>query len=155
MPRWELVLGLLLVLAVTGFASWQWWDQQTRLTHYRAGARAMVALDWTTAHAEFAAAAGYGDAETRAADAAGLESARTAAYTAALAADAAGHWTDLVAPLARLRTLGPQYRDTPRLIAAVEQHVYLPTLSGTVVLRADATPPGLYTYSTGGWRALP
>ena len=155
MPRWELVLGLLLVLAVTGFASWQWWDQQTRLTHYRAGARALAALDWTTAHAEFAAAAGYSDAETRAADAAGLESARNAAYTAARAADVAGHWADLVAPLARLRTLGPQYRDTPRLIAAVEQHVYLPTLSGTVVLRPDATPPGLYTYSADGWRALP
>jgi hypothetical protein len=155
MPRWELVLGLLLVLSVTGFASWQWWEQQTRLTHYREGARAMAALDWTSARAAFVAAAGYGDADARAADAAGLERARNAAYSAARAADAAGQWTDLVAPVARLRTLGPQYRDTPRLLAAVEQHVYLPTLSGTVVLRPDAAPPGLYTYSAGGWRALP
>jgi hypothetical protein len=155
MPRWELVLGLLLVLAVTGFASWQWWDQQTRLTHYREGARAMAALDWTAARRAFTAAAGYADADARAADAAGLESARSAAYTAALKADAARQWTDLVAPVARLRTLGPHYRDTPRLQAAVEQHVYLPTLSDTVVLRPDATPPGLYTYNAGGWRALP
>jgi hypothetical protein len=155
MPRWELVLGLLLVLSVTGFASWQWWDQQTRLTHYREGARAMAALDWTAAHRAFLAAAGYADADKRAADAAGLEKARNTAYAAASAAAAAEHWTDLVSPVARLQTLGPQYRDTPRLKAAVEQHVYLPTLSGTVVLRPDARPPGLYTYDAGGWRALP
>ncbi|HUS14021.1 MAG TPA: hypothetical protein VM536_03290, partial [Chloroflexia bacterium] len=62
MGRREWILGVLLLVSVLGLASWQWWDQQGKVTHYRAGQRAARAHEWDAALAAYRAAPGYLDA---------------------------------------------------------------------------------------------
>src|SRR5947209_6538136 len=71
--RREWLLGLALVVVLAGFGLWQTAEQQSRLAHYQAGARAAAAGDWAAARAAYAAAAGYGDATQRAANASRMQ----------------------------------------------------------------------------------
>src|SRR4051794_19404528 len=70
--RWqrrELALGLLLLLLVSAWGGWNWWDGQQKLSGYQAAQRAAAAHDWEQAQASFAAAGDYSDARVRAAEA--------------------------------------------------------------------------------------
>src|SRR5579859_3067964 len=77
--RRELILGAGLLVGLLAFVLSQWWGQQTRQDAYRAGERAALAQDWLQARAAYAQAAGYADADQRAA-----EADRMAAYAPAL-----------------------------------------------------------------------
>src|SRR3954449_9160473 len=92
--RWEVLLGLALLLGLVGLGGWQWGQQQSKLTAYQAGARAAAAHDWDAARASFATAADYGDAARRRADADRLGAARGGQYAAAVqAAGRADCWS--------------------------------------------------------------
>lgn len=153
-PPWELILGLLLILGVAGFALISWWQQQHQVTAYRAGTRAATAQNWDAARAAYLDAGDYADARARATEIAGKITLRDQQYALALAAERAGDWGGLAAAVAPLRDLAPHYGDAPRLLDEVESHVYLPALSGTVALRPAASPPGLYTYGAARWQWL-
>src|SRR5438045_1451551 len=77
--RLESFLGALLILALLVVVGWYWIDQQGKQAQYRAGERAAAAGDWWSAHASYAAATGYADADKRAA-----EADRMLMYTSAL-----------------------------------------------------------------------
>src|SRR5690349_5852839 len=153
--RWERLLGLLLVLGLLGFGLWQWGDQQSRAGHYRAGAQAAAARDWDAAAREFAAASGYADADARRADARANAATRDRQY--ALATDAAGRadWVAVLQALQPLQLVAPDYRDVAALQSRALDQAATTALSGTVALRLQADPPGLFRFAAGGWRALP
>ncbi|HEX6606673.1 MAG TPA: hypothetical protein VF276_07125, partial [Chloroflexia bacterium] len=152
--RRELILALAILIVVVGLAGGNWWDQQRKLTHYQAGGRAAAARDWDRAQGEYAAAGDYADAPRRATDAARQVAERDAQY--AVATDAARHDNWLLALLAirKVAAIQPQYRDTPALQRQAETQAYTAALSGTIALRPQATPPGLYSYTADGWRFL-
>ena len=58
----ELVLGLLLLVGVLGFAGWQWWSQESRQSSYARAVTALSRNDLDQARALFAGASGYRDA---------------------------------------------------------------------------------------------
>ncbi|HMA36408.1 MAG TPA: hypothetical protein VKY74_18270 [Chloroflexia bacterium] len=153
-PRWERVLGLLLVLGLVGFGSWQWWQDSMLLGAYHAGQRAGAAHDWAAAQAAYLAAGGYADARQQAAVAAGKLVERDRQYALATAAAARGDWPAVLQAVQHLRRVVPDYRDSARLARQALGPVYAAALSGTVALRTAASPPGLYSYR-GGWHWLP
>jgi hypothetical protein len=151
---WERWIGLLLVLGLVGFGLFTWWTDSTQQSAYRAGLHAETDHDWDAALAAFGRAGDYADAKTRAGNAATFAQQRNSAYSAATAAYARQDWTALIPALDQLKRTAPAYRDTPRLIEALETEVYTAALSGTVALRPTAAPPGWYAYRPGGWRYL-
>ncbi len=152
--RREQIVGGALLVALAIFAAVQWGDAQARLAHYQAGSRAAAAQDWDTAGREFSGAGGYNDAAARAADAVALRDERDRTYQVLTEAARAGDWPIALAASRRLHDIATDYRDVPELTRQAEQAVYAATLSGTIALRARATPPGLYAYGAGGWHYL-
>lgn len=65
-PHAERVLGLLL-LCICLASSWQFWMDNERHSVYQQGVRAATMQDWAAAQAAYRAAAGYADADMRAA----------------------------------------------------------------------------------------
>ncbi|HUS13502.1 MAG TPA: hypothetical protein VM536_00610 [Chloroflexia bacterium] len=153
--RREWIVGLVLVLLIGGLAGGQWWRQQTAWAHYQAGVAAAARYDWPTAAVAFTAAGGYGDATVRAQDATTKAVERAAQYKAASAAVATGRWPAALAALQRVAAISPGYRDSARLLPVAEEATFGQALSDTVVLRAGADPPGLYSYGAGRWQWLP
>ncbi len=153
--RQEWIVGLVLVLAIAGFASGQWWLQQAQRTHYQAGVAAAARYDWPAAATAYNAAGSYEDAAARAKEAAGLAAERDQKYAQATQAIAGGDWPAAFAALQRVTAITPGYRDTATLLPRAEAETIPLALTGTIVLRGDAQPPGLYTYAAGGWQYLP
>jgi hypothetical protein len=152
--RREVILGLAILLVVVGLAGSNWWDQQSKLTHYQAGGRAAAARDWDRAQAEYAAAGAYTDAAPRAADAARQVAERDTQYAEATDAAQHGNWLLALLAIRKVAAIEPQHRDTRALQEQAETHAYRDALSGTTALRAQAAPPGLYRYTPGGWQVL-
>jgi hypothetical protein len=152
--RRELILALAILIVVVGLAGGNWWDQQSKLTHYQAGGRAAAARDWDRAAGQYAAAGDYADAPRRATDAAHQVAERDTQY--AVATDAAQHdnWLRALQAIRKVAAVQPQYRETPALQRQAETQAYTAALSGTIALRPQATPPGLYSYTADGWRFL-
>jgi hypothetical protein len=154
-PRhWELVLGLLLLLGLAGFGGWQWWQGGSQASAYRAGAQAAAARDWDAAYRAFMQAADYEDAAARAKDAAAQRTERDTQYRLATEARAAGRHLDALTAIRRVLAVAPAYRDSADLAAALQAEVATAALSGTIALRPQAIPPGLYAYGAQGWLAL-
>jgi hypothetical protein len=153
--RREIVLGVLLVLGVVAFAAGQAWDQQAKVTHYQAGSRAVNALDWVRAAAEYGAAGAYRDAPQQSARAAALQAERDRLYATAQAAARRYDWPAVLDVLPRLWQLGPDYEETRHLAATAQSLAPGLALSGTVALRASDGDPGLYSYLPDGWHRLP
>jgi hypothetical protein len=152
--RPELLLGVLVLVGVLGFAGWDWWRQERQERAYSAGQRAAAALRWEEARAAFAAAEDFQDAPQRAAAAATAIATRDEQYTAAEEALAHGDPLGALAALRAVEDLQPGYRDSAALRAQVEPAVYAGALGGVVVLRPQADPPGLYVYNASGWQWL-
>ena len=55
-PPWELLLGLVLVLGVLGFASVDWWRTEQAAQAYQQGQAAVTVRHWDAARQDFAAA---------------------------------------------------------------------------------------------------
>ena len=145
--RREALLGGLLVLALVGFGLWQWAGTQIALGHYQAGGQAAAQDDWPAAATAYAAAGGYQDAPARAAAAATAGIVRDTAWAAAQTPIAARDWLRALPPLETLQTVAPAYHDAGRLAVAAATQVAVAALSGTVLLRPQATPAGLYAYT--------
>jgi hypothetical protein len=153
-PRREQIIGIGLLVVLAVLAAVQWRDSQARLAHYQAGSRAAAAQDWDIARREFTGAGSYNDAAARAADTVALRDERDRTYQVLSEAARADDWPIALAASRRLRNIATHYRDVPELTRQAEQAVYAATLSGTIALRARATPPGLYAYGAGGWHYL-
>src|SRR3954467_11968212 len=77
--RRETVLGVLLLVGLLAFVTWQWRDREAPQGDYHAGGTAAVADEWRAAHDAFARVPGYKDADARA-----IEAERMITVTAAL-----------------------------------------------------------------------
>ncbi|HMA33379.1 MAG TPA: hypothetical protein VKY74_02780 [Chloroflexia bacterium] len=154
--RWrvELLVGLLLVLGLAGAGGWQWWRGASQQAAYQAGTRAAAAQNWEAARSAFAAAAGYGDADGRAAAAAQTIAERDRQYGTAVAAAQQGDWATVLQAVARIRQIARGYRSSEALDAQADAHLPAAVLSGTLALRLRVTPPGLYRYGPRGWTWL-
>jgi hypothetical protein len=153
-PRWERVIGLVLVIVLAGYGLVTWWSDSSRQSAYRAGLRAALDNDWDAALIAFGRADDYADAQVRANNAAIHVRERDTVYPIAAAAFAHRDWAALIPAVERLAKVAPTYRDTPRFAQTLETEVYTPALSDTVALRLQAQPPGWYVYRPGGWRYL-
>src|SRR4051812_3446461 len=65
----EFILGIALVIAVLGWAGWQWQQQERLKDLYTQAQQAAAQQDWDQAHTLFASAADFKDSNARAADA--------------------------------------------------------------------------------------
>jgi hypothetical protein len=149
--RRELVMGVLLLLGVLGWSGSQYWLQQALQGHYAAARQAGEERDWDTARAQYAAAAGYRDANARSTEVARLIVERDDHYDAAVSAAGRGLWAECLRATQAVRVIEPNYQDVRSLEAEAEAEVYRAALSGTVALRTDANPRGLYYRTANGW----
>jgi hypothetical protein len=147
----EFVLGVLLVLAVLGFAGWQWWQTEYRQSNYALGEQAARRFDWDEASARFSAADGYRDAGTRARAATERVRERDEHYSLGMGHFNAGRWAAALVELRAAAEVQPNYRDLTSMQALAEKKVYRDALLGSVALRPDADPPGLYYRADSDW----
>ncbi|HYP18770.1 MAG TPA: hypothetical protein VEY08_01750 [Chloroflexia bacterium] len=147
----EFVLGVLLVLAVLGFAGWQWWQTEYRQGNYALGEQAARRFDWDEASARFSAADGYRDAGTRAQAASERVRERDEHYSHGMDHFNGGRWAAALVELRAVAEVQPDYRDVTSMQAAAEKQVYRDALLGSVAMRPDADPPGLYYRAGWDW----
>jgi hypothetical protein len=152
---WEVVLGLALLAAVLGFAGWQWLRQDAQQRDYLAGTQAATRQDWEEAQALFTSASGYRDADQQAQAAATMVAKRNDAYNIALSTRNAGNWAACLDSIRQVEAIQHSYKDSDQIETQATGQVYRDAVSGTVALRLDATPPGLYYYGENGWTWLP
>ncbi len=152
---WEVVLGVLLLAGVLGYVGWQWARQEAQQRTYDAGSDAATRRDWDQAHTLFAAASGYLDADTQAKAAATTIAKRDDLYKTALDNENAGNWMAGLKSIRQVDDIQPGYKDSAQIEELTTGKIYGQVLSGTVALRAGATPPGLYYYGPDGWGWLP
>jgi hypothetical protein len=148
---WEVVLGLLVLVGVLGFAGWQWVRQSHLQSEYGAGEDAVASRDWQAAETHFAAAAGYLDADKQAQQAAENVATRDKEYGAALAAEKNGDWAATLNAIQQVTGLQPGYKDSARIEQQASTQIFTDAMSGTIALRPNADPPGLYLYGPTGW----
>lgn len=153
--RREVILGAALLLAVLGFAGWDWWHQEGQATAYRSGAQAAAGQQWDAAEAAFRAVGTYRDAPARASQAATNRAERDRHYRAAQAALAQADYLAALTELRAVDQVQPGYRDTMALREQAHAPLLRLVLSGTVALRPTAQPPGLYRVGAAGWAWLP
>jgi len=152
---WDVGLGLLLLVTVLGVAGWEWYHQNQQQSDYEAGTTAMARRDWDAAQSHFAAASGYRDADKQAQVVATQVAQRNAQYNVALASQDKGDWIACLQAVQQVGTIEPGYEDSPQIEKQATDQLYSGALSGTVALRTDANPPGLYYYGASGWVWLP
>jgi hypothetical protein len=149
--RLELLVGVILLSCVLGFVALQWWHQQAQVSDYASGQAAMSVNDWDDALSHFTQAGEYRDAAQQALHAREQVNERNYLYTSAQEHAARGEWLDSLADLRAIIAIQPSYLTVDAQEKVALQNVYTAALSGTVALRPDASPPGLYYYSNTGW----
>jgi hypothetical protein len=152
---WEVVLGMILLVAVLVLAGWQWHRQDAQQSSYVAGAQAAARHDWDGAQAFFAAASGYHDADRQAQAAATQVARRDDQYGKAVANKDTSNWAACLKSIQQVIEIQPGYKDSAHIEQEASEQVYRDAMSGTVALRPDANPPGLYYYGESGWIWLP
>lgn len=152
--RLELLVGVLLLLCVLAFVGWQWWHQQVQVSDYASAQSALADNNWDDALYHFTQAGDYRDAAQQAVHAREQVAERNRLYTSAQQHTANHRWLESLADLRALRQIQPSYLNSEAQEKAALQNVYTTSLSGTVALRPDANPPGLYYYGSSGWTYL-
>jgi hypothetical protein len=152
---WEPVLGVVLIALVLGFAGWQWLRQSQQQSSYAAGIEAAQRFDWEAAQAYFRSASGYSDADKQVQEIDGKIALRDDQYDTAIAALNAGNWAACLKSIQQVTDVQPGYKDSTRIEQRASEQVYRDAMSGTIALRPDANPPGLYLYGPDGWTWLP
>jgi len=155
MHVWEVVLGLLVLVGVLGFAGWQWVRQSHLQSEYGSGEDAVARQDWQAAETHFGAAAGYLDSDKQEQQAAEKVATRDKQYDAAVAARNKSDWLATLNAIQQVTGIQPDYKDAAQIEQQADEHVYSDAMSGTIALRSDANPPGLYLYGPTGWTLLP
>lgn len=148
----ESLLGVALLLVVLSWAGWQWWDQSVKTEEYRLGDLSAAAADWDAALAHFAAASPFKDSAQRASDAATNVAERDRQYRTATEMAGKEQWAKALQAVRKVQAIQPGYSNgLTALSDELEGHVYRGALSGTVALRVDAAPQGLYYRASDGW----
>jgi hypothetical protein len=150
----EVVLGLALLIGVLSWAGWQWWDQERKTNSYRQGQQAEYAQRWEEAYANYSAASGYKDADSRATEANRLIKERDRYVSEAVQHASSKEWAASLKALQEVHRIQANYWGTALLPVDIEQHVYQEALEGVVALRTGADPPGLYYSKAGKWFRL-
>jgi hypothetical protein len=149
--RRELILGLVLLLAVVGWAGWQWQSQARDESEYSLGSQAVAANRLDEAEAHFAGISGYKDAGSRAQEVARKIAQRDDQYRQATSATNSQRWLAAYLAAQQVIALEPGYRDTQSMLDQATEHIYTQAISNTVVSRMDASPPGLYYRNGDKW----
>ncbi len=152
--RRELILGLVLLLAVVGWAGWQWQSQAHDESEYSLGEQAVAANRLDEAEAHFAGISDYKDAGSRAQEVARKIAQRDDQYRQATSAINSQRWLAAYIAAQQVIALEPGYRDTQPMLDQATEHIYTQALSNTVVSRIDANPPGLYYRDGDKWTWL-
>jgi hypothetical protein len=147
----ELILGLILLLAVIVWASWQWWSQSRDESEYTLGQQALAAGNLDQAEAHFAAVPDYKDAGSLAHDLALKIARRDEQYRQGVAMSGTGDWITAYNSLQQVVSIQPAYKDAQSRLDQAQRNIYTEAFSGTVVSRMDARPPGLYYRQGDKW----
>src|SRR5262249_39657131 len=86
----EVILGLVLLVGVIGWAGYTWWHDNTNSSNYQQGQQDEALRNWDGALAHYSSAHGYKDADARAAEASRQILARNTGYQEAKAAQQSG-----------------------------------------------------------------
>jgi hypothetical protein len=152
----ELVVGLVLLLGVLGFAGWQWWSHEARQSSYNLAVEAQLRYDLDQARALFARASGYKDADGRVADLDRRIARRNSLYAAATTHISADNWVAALADLRALHEIQPNYSNSAALEPTAVARLTDRTLASAVVLRdAPGSSEGLYYRKGSTWVYLP
>jgi hypothetical protein len=152
--RREFALGGVLLMLVLSWAFWQVWTVEVQRESYRRGGEAAGMKRWDEAYAHYTAASGYKDAGARAAEIAETISSRDRHYSEARNYAKREKWANALLSAREVLRLEPGFEGAEsitELQARAEENVYRDALSGTIALRAQADPPGLYYRSESGW----
>jgi hypothetical protein len=114
----------------------------------------MSANNWDDALYHFTQAGDYRDAGQQAAHAREQVTERNRLYTSAQQHTDNHEWLESLADLRSIQQIQPSYLTVDAQEKAALQNVYTAALSGTVAMRPDAAPPGLYYYGSTGWTYL-
>lgn len=153
----EFLLGSLLLLAVLTWAGWQWWHQEGIESSYRTAQQDEVEKRWDDAYAHYKAASGYRDADARAIAVATTIAQRDQYYRDAVQYADRQEWVASYQALQEVVRVQPDYVDTPELAQiapSIEEGVRaeaMQSLSGTIAMRSQADPPGLYLRMGNRW----
>ena len=150
----EVLIGLVLLLGVITWSGWQWWDQQQMESHYHLAQQAALRKDLDEALASYLAAGEYRDAAERADEIAQLIDERDRQYNATLEFARREEWPSSFEAVETVREIQPGYRDIEELAAEAEKHIYRMALDGTIAMRTEADPPGLYWRVGDSWLHL-
>jgi hypothetical protein len=152
----DLLLGLLLLVGVLGFAGWQWWSQEARQSSYSRAEQALSRHELDDARALFAGASGYRDADSRVRDVEQRITLRDSLYMSATTHIANKEWPAALADLRALRGVQPGYRASSHLERIVVVEVGFDAAEGSVALREPpGGPAGLYYRRDREWLYLP
>ncbi len=153
---WEVIVGMVLLVAVLGFAGWEWVHQNQQQNNYREGTDAMRPVrTGMSAQAHFAAASGYLDADKQAQAVATKITQRDDQYRIATSRSNSGDWIACLKAIQQVEAIEPGYKDLAQIEKKATGQIYRGAMSGTVALRLDANPSGLYYYGANGWVWLP
>ena len=147
----ELVLGLVLLLAVVGWAGWQWWAQGRNEAEYTLGEQAIQANNLEEAETHFGSIPDYRDARSRAEGIARTIAERDADYSNLATSYQSGDWLGAYDAARKLRSIVPADEYPLSLFNGARENIYTEALSGTVFSRMDASPPGLYYRDGDTW----
>jgi hypothetical protein len=147
----EVVVGVMLLVGVLGWAGYTSWRDQSNADNYSRAQEAASHRQWDAALAYYSLARGYKNADARATETAKQVHERDEQY--AIANQAQRDRAPLVALQAAraVQTAQPGYRNVDAIAAQAEDQVYTDALSGTIVMRKEANPPGLYYRGPKGW----
>lgn len=148
---WEVVLGVLLLLGVVMFAGWQWFHEQSQQNSYAQAQQALANRDLEGARSFFSQASGYKDSDGQAKELGERIKARDLLYTSSNQHAAKGEWAAALQDIRAVEKIEPSYKQTEEIERTALQNVYTDALSGTVALRANANPPGLYYRAADDW----
>ena len=138
----ELLLGCLLLVMTLGWAGWQWWQQDSKESSYRMGQEAEKESRWSEARSDYAAAADYRDATTRAASVTKVINALQDNFVSARWHAQEGDWAAALRAVQAVHAIDPHYGDGGSLGAEANLHVNQQALQGAVAMRPQAQPPG-------------
>jgi hypothetical protein len=140
-----------LLACVLAFVGWQWWHQQAQVSNYAAGQSALADVDWDAALSYFSQAGDYRDAASQAQHAQAQVAERNRLYNSAQHHAANNQWLDSLADVRAAALIQPGYLNLDAQEKTSLQNVYTAALSGTIAMRTNVTPPGLYYYSGTDW----
>jgi len=147
----ELILGLMVALAVLGWAGWQWVSQLHDESEYKQGEQALQANDLEEAASHFGSIPDYKDAGSRARELGTQIGERDSWYQELTTGYESGNWLQAYDAAQHLRKVVPGESYVETLFSTAREHVYTEALSGTVLSRLDADPPGLYYRAGDKW----